>query len=81
MYAHADLQIIINGKNRAEAIEVDLSRAAKGLDEFKKDLLSESKLSPGEHEKYMMSYFYANYSEGKEEESKVSTVYMPMMTD
>ena len=36
MYAKIDLQIVINGKVRAEGISLDLSLAAKGLDDFKK---------------------------------------------
>ena len=81
MYAHCNVQLIINGKNRAEAIEVDLSLAAKGLEDFKKHLLSETKLSLGEHEKYMLSYQYANYTVGPEEESKITTVFLPIMND
>jgi hypothetical protein len=54
---------MINGKTRAEALEVDLASAVKSLQEFKKHLLSESKLSPGEHERYMLSYLYANYTQ------------------
>ena len=81
MYAHIDLQIIINGKHRTDIIQIDLALAAKGLDDFKKELLTESKLSSGEHEKYMLSYLYANYTQGSNEESKITTVYMPIVND
>ncbi len=81
MYVHADIHIFVNGKERSETVELDLSIASKNLDEFKKHILSESRLSPGEHERYMLSYLYSNYSHEwtGDEEAKISTVYMPII--
>ena len=79
MYGHSDIQIIINEKATAESVEIDLSLAAKSLDDFKKHVLSESNLSPGEYEKYMLSYLYGNYSQGNEEDAKMTTIYLPLL--
>ena len=78
---NGDLQILINGKSRAEAVEIDLATAAKGLDEFKRHLLNEARLSPKKHEMYMLSYFYVNYTVWNEEESENSAVFMPIVRD
>jgi hypothetical protein len=60
MFVISDLSIAINGKVRADSLAIDLSHS-KTLNEFKRHLLAESKLSAGEHDKYMLSYLYANY--------------------
>ena len=78
---NGDLHILINGKSRAEDVEIDLSIAAKGLDEFKKHLLNEAGLSPKKHEKYMLSYLYANYTVWSEGESENTAVFMPIVKD
>lgn len=78
---NGDLQILINGKSRAEPVEIDLAIAAKGLDEFKRHLLAEARLSPKKHEMYMLSYFYVNYTVWNEEESENSAVFMPIVKD
>jgi hypothetical protein len=78
---NGDLQILINGKSRAEAVEIDLAIAAEGLDEFKRHLLTEARLSPKKHEMYMLSYFYVNYTVWNEDESENSAVFMPIVRD
>ena len=52
---------------------------AKGLDEFKKHLLNEARLSFKKHENYMLSYFYANYTVWNEGESENSAVFLPIV--
>jgi hypothetical protein len=62
MYVLCDIAIDINGKQRREQMPLNLERAAGGLNEFKKHMLAEAKLSDNQHDKYMLSYHYINYS-------------------
>ncbi len=51
---------------------------------FKQHALTECKLSPSEHDKYMLSYLYINYqtsSDNQNEESRVTPFYMPLISD
>ncbi len=75
MNVNIDVQVVINGKIRAESIQLDV--AMKNLDEAKKEILSQCRLSSGEYDKYMLSYLYAKYS--SDEESKIETIYMPIV--
>lgn len=63
---------------------MNLREAATSVETFKQHVLSECKLSPSEHDKYMLSYLYINYqvvSDDSNEESKVAPFYMALVSD